>query len=132
MVRISALVVAVVVVVVFIGGTSFAQSSDEELTGTTQVFDHFLVNGGAITWFVLVPLSVATVALTIEYCLSIRRKTFVPPETLSEIEAQLAERQYVRSLQYTAEDPSVLAYVVNTGLTAAANGRIQLDTSVNK
>ncbi|MCH7527601.1 MAG: MotA/TolQ/ExbB proton channel family protein [Planctomycetes bacterium] len=130
MVRISALFVAVVVVVVFIGGTSFAQSGDEELTGTTQVFDHFLVNGGAITWFILVPLSVATVALTIEYCLSIRRKTFVPPETLSEIEAQLAERQYVRSLQYTAEDPSVLAYVVNTGLTAAANGRAAMERAV--
>jgi len=97
-----------------------------------SIFDHFLVKGGAITWFILVPLSVATLALTIEYCLSIRRKTFVPVETFDAIARHLEARDYATALQFTAEDPSVLARVVNIGLIESANGYPAMERSVEE
>ena len=111
-------------------GCVLAQEGDSGDSPGLRVFDHFLVGGGVITWFILVPLSVATVALTIEYCVSIRRQTFVPPETFSRIAEQLGDQRYTEAVQYTAEDPSVLAEVVNSGLMESANGYPAMERAV--
>ena len=109
-----------------------AQDGDAGQGGAMRVFDHFLVKGGAITWFVLVPLSVATVALTIEYCLAIRRRTFVPPETFERIAEQLRDKQYAEAIEYTSDDPSMLAGVINTGLMESANGYAAMERAVEE
>lgn len=97
-----------------------------------RVFDHFLVKGGAITWFVLVPLSVATVALTIDYCISIRRETFVPAESYRRISEFIEQRAYGDALEYTAEEPSMLSGVVNTGLMESQNGFAAMERAVEE
>lgn len=97
-----------------------------------RVFDHFLVKGGAITWFVLVPLSVTTVALTIEYCMSIRRRTFVPPEAFQRISEFLQNKRYNEAIEYTAEEPSMLAGVVNTGLVESHNGFAAMERAIEE
>jgi biopolymer transport protein ExbB len=123
---------AIPAVIVVTAGYVFAQAGDAGESSGLRVFDHFLVGGGAITWFILVPLSVATVALTIEYCLSIRRQTFVPPETFNRIAEQLDEQRYAEAVQYTAEDQSVLAEVVNSGLLESANGFGAMERAVEE
>ncbi len=97
-----------------------------------KVFDHFLVRGGAITWFVLVPLSVATVALTVEYCMSIRRQTFVPVETYDRVSDHLKKREYTEAINFTANEPSLLATVVNTGLLESHNGYAAMERAVEE
>ncbi len=110
-----------------------AFGQDESESGAVmRVFDHFLVKGGAITWFVLVPLSVATVALTIDYCISIRRQTFLPIETYQRISERLQNREYGDALTFTAEEPSMLAGVVNTGLMESQNGYAAMERAVEE
>jgi biopolymer transport protein ExbB len=47
--------------------------------GQTQTFlEQFVVAGGPIVWFVLLPMSVVTVYLVVEYSLSIRGKKLLP------------------------------------------------------
>ncbi len=84
--------------------------------------DHFVVKGGWITWFVLIPLSVATVALVVEHGSSIRRATILPPEACQRITAMLEEKRYAEAARFTGEDPSVLGYVLHNALLEAGRG----------
>ncbi len=118
--------------VFMLAGHAIAQ--DGESTGGTaiRVFDHFLVKGGAITWFILVPLSLATIALSVEYALSIRRQTFVPPDAFDHIADKIANKQYTDAVTYTNDEPSVLSAVVNTGLMESANGYAAMERAVEE
>ena len=71
-----------------------AQAGDSDTGTAMRVFDHFLVKGGAITWFLLVPLSVATVAMALQHFWSIRRATFVPRSTFETVAELLRTRRY--------------------------------------
>jgi biopolymer transport protein ExbB len=113
-------------------GPSYGQVEAAEQGTVMRVFDHFLVKGGAITWFVLVPLSVATVALTIEHCLSIRRQTVVPPDVYRQIAEELGARKYAEAVSMTATEPSMLAGVVNTGLVESQNGYEAMERAVEE
>jgi len=44
------------------------------------LFEQFVIAGGPVVWFVLLPLSVVMVFLAAEYCLTIRRKKLVPSQ----------------------------------------------------
>ncbi len=131
MTRIAGLAV-VTLVVLIVAAPALAQPGDDGDGAVMRVFDHFLRKGGAITWFVLVPLSVATVALTIEYCLSIRRQTFVPPETYRTISSHLHKRAYAEAIEYAASEQSVLAGVVNTALLESRNGYAAMERAVEE
>lgn len=132
-VRRHGLVLGMVVCLATMAMSPAATAQDQANGGTVmRVFDHFLVKGGAITWFVLVPLSVATVALTIEYCISIRRQTFIPADTYRRISEHLEQRQYGDALEYTAEEPSMLSGVINTGLLESQNGYAAMERAVEE
>ncbi|MCH7814574.1 MAG: hypothetical protein IID40_11210, partial [Planctomycetes bacterium] len=113
----------------------FASAQDQAAATATggpslRWVDHFVVSGGWITWFVLIPLSVATVALMVEHCVSIRRTTLLPPDTQQRVSAMLAEKRYTEAVRYTADDPSVLAYVVNAGLVEAGRGFAAMERAI--
>lgn len=86
-----------------------------------KYFDFFVVKGGWIAYVIIV-LSVVALALTIEHCVSIRRTTIVPPEAVARVKAFIDEKKYVEAVQYSADEPSMLGYVLNAALTEAANG----------
>jgi biopolymer transport protein ExbB len=77
-------------------------------------FSRFVVAGGPIVWFILMPMSVAAVALIIQYSFSIRRRTLLPDgsgrkiamllgtRTLSELPHALSRRQDMLSLAIVA------------------------------
>jgi biopolymer transport protein ExbB len=52
---------------------------------TPTFFDQFVISGGPIVWFVLLPMSIVTVYLAIEYSLTIRRKRLLPAGIKDEI-----------------------------------------------
>ena len=111
-------------VVLGFGAQASAQDTASEEPSGPQLrwIDHYVVKGGPIVWFILIPLSVATVALIIEHAVSIRRTTILPPEAKQRITAMLEEKRYVDAVRFTGEDPSVLGYVVNTALLEAGRG----------
>ena len=94
-------------------------------------FDFFVVKGGYIA-FGLIILSIITIALTIEHCLSIRRATIVPTEAVERTKALIDEKKYVEAVKFTAEDPSMLGYVVNTGLAEASTGFAAMERALQE
>ena len=66
---------AAVLAVVFAAMNSAAPVANEN---SKTFFAQFIVDGGPIVWFIMLPLSVITLHFTIDYCISIRRKTLLP------------------------------------------------------
>lgn len=95
-------------------------------------FDHFVVSGGWITWVVLLPLSVATVALVVFHAVGIRRATLLPPETERHIAKLLADKRYSDAVGFTADDPSILAGAIHAGLRDAGRGFAAMQRAVTE
>lgn len=108
------------------GGPDAATSAPE-----IKYFDFFVVKGGAIAYGLIV-LSIVTIALTIEHCLSIRRATIVPPAAAKHTRALIDEKKYVEAIKFTAEDPSMLGYVLNAGLLEASNGFAAMERALEE
>ncbi len=127
--------VAMAVLLLFMLQVMSATAQDGAATeATTQVanrFDFFVTNGGWIT-ILLIALSVVTISLAIEHCFSIRRATIVPVEAHATVKSLIDDRKYVEAIRYTAEDPSMMGYVVNSGLVEASNGYVAMERAVEE
>ena len=102
-----------------------------DTAATSNWFDHFVVKGGWITFFLL-GLSVVTMALITEHLFSIRRATIVAPEVVGQIRELIAKKDYVAAVKQTAEDASMLGYVVNAGLLEASNGFAAMERAMDE
>ena len=79
------------------------------------------LNCGVIGW-ILWLLSVVTVAIIIEYFVSIRRMNILPQEVHAQIRQQFEGKQYRDAIALTADEPSFLSYVVHAALCEAPHG----------
>lgn len=122
--RLSSRTAALAMIVVLVAtGPAWAQfDAGAELgEGGVRYFDFFVVKGGWIAW-VIVLLSVAALALVIEYITSIRRSTIVPLEAVQETQRLVDERRYAEAVEFTAQEPSMLGYALHAALREAPNG----------
>lgn len=87
-----------------------------------SVFDHFVRQGGPITWFVLIPMSVAMVAMSIGHFLLIRRQTMIPPLLRDDVAEQAEARDIPAILELIEDDPSMLGAALHAGVNEAARG----------
>lgn len=122
--------VAVVVLMGLLALPAMAQV-DSEAVVDMKYFDFFVIKGGWIT-FVLIALSIVTIALAIEHAVSIRRKTVVPAETLDHTHALISEKKYLEAIRYSAEDQSMLGHTLHTALVEAANGFEAMERAVEE
>ena len=68
-----------VVSAVIIVAKSLSQGLDAaNAAGTQTFFEQFVLSGGPIVWFVLLPMSLIMVYFAVEYCLTIRRSKLLP------------------------------------------------------
>jgi biopolymer transport protein ExbB len=68
-------------------GIIFGQA---EVSAAQTFFEQFFVSGGPIVWFVLLPMSVVTVYLSIDLLIATRRKRLLPAGVSTEIATQVA------------------------------------------
>ncbi len=68
------LLMGAVAAVIFVTMRGLAPMPGNERT----LFEQFVTSGGCIVWFILLPMSFATVYLTVVYAMTIRRKNLVP------------------------------------------------------
>ena len=131
--RLLVLTVLLVAVVGLLHETSARaqESAPAGASSAVNYFDFFVVKGGPIA-FGLIALSIVTIALTIEYCLSIRRVTMVPVAVVEQTQALIGERKYLDAIRFTAEDPSMMGYVVHAGLLEAPNGFSAMERAIEE
>jgi biopolymer transport protein ExbB len=88
----------------------------DDITSNT-VLKHFVVAGGWITWFVLIPLSVLTVALSINYLITIRRGTQTPVTLAKTLLAAARQGQVRNILEITRDDDTMLGQAAYRGVS---------------
>jgi len=73
----------------------------EQAAGTRSFFEQFVIAGGPIVWFVLLPMSLVMVSLAVQYFLTIRRKILLPSAAAAELprlSARLPAGEFVNHL----------------------------------
>lgn len=105
--------------------------SNEAAREDISYFDFFVIKGGWIT-YLLVVLSVVTLAMLIWYSRSMRRPAIVPEETVTAVRAMLAEKKYVDAIKQTGEDESMVAQVVHAALIEAPNGYAAMERTLEE
>ena len=79
-------VLAAIILISSISTIYAAGEKTDEITSPGKTFFYqFIIAGGRIVWFVLLPMSVATLCLAIDLCFSIRRKKLLPSNIGTEI-----------------------------------------------
>jgi biopolymer transport protein ExbB len=82
-----------------------------------------IVDGGYITWCVLIPLSIATIALALNFTIVIRRAAMVPA-TLTRALMTAARQGAQRSiLEITRDDETMLGRAAYAGVSRLSGGR---------
>jgi len=72
------LVLSIIFAVIITAMKGEFTSQTTEVSQAPTFFEQFFISGGPIVWFVLLPLSLITVYLAVEYSLTIRRKRLLP------------------------------------------------------
>lgn len=90
---------------------------------TRSVLQHFVIDGGPITWFALIPLSVVSIALIIFGFLTIRRGVQMPPSLARALIAAARGGQLENIREVTTNDETLLAQAAHAGVAQLAHGR---------
>jgi biopolymer transport protein ExbB len=116
--RIALLVILMtgVAAVIFVAmrGLSISPSSAQQTGRTPTLFEQFVTSGGWIVWFILLPMSFATVYLGVFYALTIRQKILAPADIGDEIGKMalgLSTKELVGTLE--KQDDLVSAAIVD-------------------
>jgi biopolymer transport protein ExbB len=89
---------------------------------SVSVLRHFVVDGGPITWFVLIPLSVVSIGLILHYLITIRRGTQTPA-TLAKSIVTFARQGLISNIEeITVDDDSMLGQAAHAAAAHIGGG----------
>lgn len=74
------------------------------------------IKSGGVIGYVIIVMSMISVALVVEHFVTLRRRQFVPEELVEQLDAHLASEQYDQAEQVCAGSDSFVAKVVVSGL----------------
>ncbi len=113
------LVAIVLAAAIAFPGTALAQ---DETGGESPSFvESVLTQGGPIGWVIML-LSVATLALIIEFGVNVRADKLCPPELIDEVEALLEEDEYQEALELCESEPNFVTRSLAAGLPRLGEG----------
>ena len=99
---------------------------------TVSIFEQYVKKGGIITWCILIPLSVAMVALAIEHFVSIRRSAILPEPVVGEVTTHVENKRYQEAKAVASSDPSFFSYLMNAALNEAPNGFASMERAIEE
>jgi biopolymer transport protein ExbB len=102
------------IILVTAAGTAYAQEKPVLGEGATSL--GAVIVGGGIVGYVIILLSIISLALAIEHFVTIRRDKLVPPELIDEIEALFEEEEYQEALELCESEPNYLTNILSAGL----------------
>jgi len=111
------LVAIVLIATIALPASAFAQDGE----GTPSFVESILTQGGPIG-IVIMLLSVATLALVIEFGVNVRADKLCPPELIDEVEALLEEDEYQEALELCESEPNFVTRSLAAGLPRLNEG----------
>jgi biopolymer transport protein ExbB len=117
-------ILAVAALVLFVG-VAFAHPAYAADDAGGGLFSSIIRDGGPIG-IVIIILSVATLALIIEFSVNVRRDKICPPELVDELEALLEEEEYQEALELCEAEPNFLTSSLAAGLPRLNEGFVKV------
>ena len=124
----SLLALALMFIVAFASTAGYAFAADGEAAPPTNrmnegtlTMKQILNDGGTIGWVIII-LSVATMAVLIEAGVNVRRDKICRPELIDEVEALLEEDELQEALELCESEPNFFTNMMAAGLSRASHG----------
>lgn len=113
---------------VFLYAQEEAAKGDQVIKGRT--FWELLKAGGTVGWFI-VACSIASLALSIQYFVEIRREKLCPPELIGELEALCDEEQYEEAVALCEQEKTFMTNMLGAALAKVAGGYDDMKNAMN-
>ncbi len=129
------IVVCLVVVLLFGAGTlMIAQDNGggDQANQQEGVSVFGLIHNAGVIGYLIVALSIVSVALIIEHFLSIQRDKLIPPDLVSEVDRLLQEEQYDEALGVCEMEPTFFTNVMAAGIAKIGMGLDEVEKSVQE
>ena len=95
-------------------------------------FQRFFQDGGPLVWLVLLPLSVITLSLIVQYFLVIRRGRLIPAGAADQVANLLSERRGGALLEFLQNRDDFLSRTLYVSLAEAKNGRGAMENAMSE
>jgi len=112
---------------VALSGMAFAQEAAESKNAIADMFS----NAGAIGW-VIVAVSVVSLALIIENFMTLKRDKLAPPELVDELEALFDESNFQEALELCENERTYFTNIISAGLGKLGHPFDTIQTSVRE
>lgn len=123
-----------IVVVLMAASVVFAQAAGGGTETKTHKVDYFawFVHGGDWVGYVLMVLSMVSVAMIIQHFVQVRKTIILPEAMFMQVEQMLQARQFRELIEMTTTDPSLLCYILNRALVEAPNGFASMEKAMEE
>lgn len=81
-----------------------------------------IINGGGVVGYIILAMSVASLALAIEFAVTLKRDKFAPPEILVELETLLEEEQYEEAIALCESSKNYMTTCLGASLAKLGEG----------
>ena len=110
--------------VVFVATVAFptVAFAQDEMEGEERSFAESVLQDGGAIGIVIMLMSVATLALIIEFSVNVRADKICPPELIDEVEALLEEDEYQEALELCESEPNFVTRSLAAGLPRVNEG----------
>ena len=120
------------VCVVMVAAMRVSSGDISEGIGERSFFEQFIIAGGPIVWFVLMPMSLVMVYLAAQYCLVIRRGKLLPAETSEQIITAIEESNPGSLKADFVENDDFLSVAVTRALSQGKGDWFRMRSIVNE
>ena len=101
-------------------------SSEHSISGLNKFFGA----GGWLVWVVLLPLSVVTIGLIVQYLLLLRRGKLLPATVIKHVKKSLAGDNPAKAQEFLRDEGSFLSRTLYVGLAESKNGRGAMENTM--
>jgi biopolymer transport protein ExbB len=113
---------------------AFAEDADNSaetarIKGGTMTMKQILEDGGTVGW-IIIALSVAALAMIIEYSVNVRRDKICRPELIDEVEALLEEGEVQEAIELCESEPNFFTNMMAAGLAKVHLGYGEMKTAM--
>lgn len=107
------------------GGVVTDMSSDDI---KRQSFLSLIIRSSGTIGFLIIALSIVSLALVFKAFFTLRAEDLIPPEAQQQIDALLREKRIKEAMDYCRSDDSILSKVIGAGLSEIRNGYEDMKT----
>jgi biopolymer transport protein ExbB len=123
------LVIAVLGLVAAAPASAAPEDDSARIKGGTVTMKQIIEDGGSIGW-IIIGLSVAALAMIIEYAVNIRRDKICRPELIDEVEALLEENEVQEAVELCESEPNFFTNMMAAALSKSHLGYGEMKTAM--